>query len=229
MRWEIHLNSWSFTAQHLPSTGFLSLDLSHLCLHSHISRICHGSYLPAIKWKKHRKRATCISSSFFLLQPSRAFDEQTNFHAEDDQPNLHPRESTAKLPRASADFALQHHKPANPTLTGGGEELRHSPMAPQKLQSNKGPLSTAAGKVTVNTVSPLRTAGDFRLVQDSWPSGRPGEADLLSLLPKCFMLESPGSPWQCKSRLVAAVLPVSPTASSSMNLIALDIYNSVYT
>lgn len=80
MRWERDTSELmqSVTAQHLPSTGFLPLDLSHLCLHSHISRICQGSHLPAIMWKKYRKLAACISSTLFLLQHSWALDKETN-------------------------------------------------------------------------------------------------------------------------------------------------------
>lgn len=159
MRWERDTSELmqSVTAQHLLSTGFLPLDLSHLCLHSHISRICHGSHLPAIMWKKHRKRATCISSALILLQPSCALDKRTNSHAEDNQPNPHPREGTGKLPGASVDFVPQDQKPAKPTHTGRGEEPRHSPRAPQKLQPNKESLSMAVGKVTMKTVLPLRS------------------------------------------------------------------------
>lgn len=213
----------SVTVQHLPSTGFLPLDLSHLCLHSHISRVCHGSHLPAIMWRKHRKRATCLSSTLVLLQPSCALDKLTNSHAKDNQPNPRPREGTGKLLQASVDFVPQDQKPVNPTYTGGVEEPRCSPTVPQKLQPNKEALSTAVDKVTMKTVL---SSGIFRLVQDCWASGRPGEADLFSLLPNCFMLQSPGPPWQCKSRSAAPVLPVTPTAPGSCNLIAWEVYRS---
>lgn len=111
MRWERDTSELmqSVTAQHLPSTGFLPLDLSHLCLHRHISRICHRSHLPAIMWKKYRKRVSCISSTLFLLQHSRALDKQTNSHAEGNQPNPHPREATGESPWASADIVSQDH------------------------------------------------------------------------------------------------------------------------
>lgn len=168
-RWERDTSELmqSVTAQHLPSTGFLPLDLSHLCLHSHISRFCHGSHLPAIMWKKHRKRATCISSTLFFLQPSCALNKWTKSHAEDKQPNPHPREATGKLPQASGDFVPQDQKPADPT---------HEPQT--------------------------------------------------SLLPNCFMLQSPGPPWQFKSKSASPVLPVTPTAPGGINLITLELCSS---
>lgn len=135
MRWETQLNSCDLS-QHSISQAqafypwiypisvctaiFQGFVMGHICQQSS---------------GRNRKKATCISSSFFFLQPSHALDEQTNSHAEDDQPNLHPREATVKLPQPSADFAPQPQKPANHTHMGGGEELRHSPMAVSPLKS----------------------------------------------------------------------------------------------
>lgn len=47
---------------------------------------------------------------------------------------------------------------------------------------------------------------NFGFVQDSWASVRPGESYLCSFLPKCLVLQSSGTPWQFKSRLVVPVL-----------------------
>lgn len=181
MRWERDTSELmqSVTAQHLPSTGFLPLDLSHLCLHSHISRICHGSHLPAIMWKKYRKQAACISSDVFLLQHSWALDKQKNSHAEDNQPNPHPREATGESPWASAD-----HRSRKLWTPLAQEEIRRWGTASQvprnisparrlwALQRASPPWKLTQkcclGKIIVN----------FGLVQDSWSSVRPGESYL---------------------------------------------------
>lgn len=95
----------SVTAQHLLSTGFLSLDLSHLCLHRHISRICHRSHLPAIMWKKHTKRAMRISSTLFLYSPPVLLTNGQTPMLKIISLIPHCKEANGKLLWASVDFA----------------------------------------------------------------------------------------------------------------------------
>lgn len=235
MRWERDTSELmqSVTAQHLPSTGFLPLDLSHLCLCLPTAifqgfvtgHICQQSCGRNIE----KEQCTLAPLSSSCSPPVLLTNRQTLMPK---TTGLIPtREVTGKIPWASADFVPQDQKPVNPTHTGGGEEPRHSPTAPQKLQPNKEALSTARQGHHENCFTTQesclgRIVGNFRLVQDSWASGRPGEADLCALLPNCFMLQSSGPPWRCKSRSVAPVLPVTPTALSGINLIALEPYSS---
>lgn len=117
------------TAQHLPSMGFLPLDLSHCCPHSRISRICQGSHLPAIMWKKHRKRAMRISSTLFFLQPSCALDKWTNSRAEDKPTSEKKLESYQEL-----QWTLSH-RIRNPQTPLTQEEVRSQGTAPQLPQN----------------------------------------------------------------------------------------------
>lgn len=180
-RWERDTSELmqSVTAQHLPSTGFLPLDLSHLSQHSHISRICHGSHLPAIMWKKYRKWAACISSAAFLLQHSWALDKQTNFHAEDNQPNHHPREATGEFHEAQQVLSHRSRNLGSPLAqekfrSWGTASLVPRNISPARtlwaLQQARPPQKLTQkcclGKIILN----------FGFVQDSWASVRPGES-----------------------------------------------------
>lgn len=107
--------------------------------------------------------------------------------------------------------AQPHSCPETPALQGGWE-----------LQWARSPWQWFYH----SDVLSRKNLGDFRLVPDSWASGRPGKADLHSILPNCFTLQSCGSPWQCKSRSAAPVLPVTPTAPDGFSLIAHEPYSS---
>lgn len=216
----------SVTAQHLPRTGFLPLDLSHLCLHSHISRICHRSHLPAIMWKKYRKRAACISSIVFLPQHSWATqtpmlkttsliptpEKQLESHHEPQQILSRYRNRNLQTPLAQEEFGRWGTASQVPKNISPARRL----WALQRARPHwKLTQKCCPGKIIVN----------FGVVQDSWASVGPGESYLCSLLPKYLLLQSPGPPWPCKSRLAVPVLPVTP-ALSSISSFALDLYSS---
>lgn len=113
-------------------------------LHSHISRICHGSHLPAIMWKKYRKWAVCISSTVFLLQHSWALDKQTNSHAEGNQPNLHPREATGSPSMSLSRYCLTESEtcePHSPSRSLGDEAQPHRSPETSAQQGDSEPCS----------------------------------------------------------------------------------------
>lgn len=218
----------SVTAQHLPSMGFLPLDLSHCCRTAVFQGFVKGHICQQSCGRNIEKEQCALAPLFSSCSPPVLLTNGQTPMLKTSPPQRRNWEATRSF-SGLCPTGSETRKPHSHRRRWGAKAQPHS--SPQ-ISAQQGGSEHCSGQgdhencFTTQKCCLGRIVGDFRHAQDSWASGRTGEADLSSLLPNWFMLQSPGPPWQCKSRSPAPVLPVTPTAPGSINLIALERYSS---